>query len=395
MLKSTIRINIVVNAILFLRFFSEYIDLILSSSFSNILGAGFIILFLTQIIKLKTINIQSFRYFTFWLIFCFSLVISSLISPLIEISSAITLKEFFKYLSVGIVFYLVYSNHKEPSAFYQLIKTLYIAVLISCIFSISQGILGLGKNVYADGIARTSGFMSDPVIFGVMLVMVYCIFDTFNENSNSKFNFHLRLILCLILIALFYTKARSAWIMFFIYFFLKFYSAKGNLKAKILFPLVIASGLPFLITRFEDLQGLAVFIEQLNYTTEVNYGKIESSFHWRIYQWIHLLSFWNERIIFGFGSTASTVLGLNNLSAHNSIVEVLVEQGIIGLLLVLYFVKFHLFGSFNEKSRLIKFLFFSLIPVAIFSLSFINQTFNLMIISILIAYKLRLNSNEK
>jgi len=272
---------------------------------------------------------------------------------------SLALQQSLRIMEMFLVFFIFWLG---PLNFEKAVKWLLYGSVLPCLLGVGQFLmqadfafkwLGLSAHpawqagtsiVASDSIGRwlrAYGPFAHPNVFGGYLVVVIGLlqiydlrFKILKNNKNILFIFY-----SLLLISLFFTFSRSAWLVVFIFLLVHLFFNKNNLKFKILnlrflIPrfvlalILVISFFPLLHTRFSNES-----ISEVRSTTERVSGYKEA---WKIFK---------ENPVFGVGAGNYTVAEYNlnpNLQAweiqpvHNVGVLFVVEFGIIGVLFLLF-----------------------------------------------------------
>ena len=135
----------------------------------------------------------------------------------------------------------------------------------------------------------------------------------------------------LFVVALFITKARTAWISFILLLVIASSLAKKYIFLLVVLSLVVLL-LPFYVDRFIELQGVIDYILEGKYAAEDHTYVVSNAFEWRLLHWYRLVMTGLEQPILGYGPGMVEQLNIFGLTAHNSFIEIFVEQGIVGMI---------------------------------------------------------------
>jgi len=185
-------------------------------------------------------------YFLIFIIFCLYVTLNSLFADKILIS----LKSSFFYFRYGIyilaIFYFIEKNDKSTSICYWLYTCTLLILIIDSFVQIFFGANLLGQIPPSKALNRISSFFGDELILGSFLqkIMPVYIFLFFKKFKDHEFSLNLNLIfLAIISVVIFRSGDRSAFGLFII-FLTTFFLIQHTLRKKILmllFILVIGS----------------------------------------------------------------------------------------------------------------------------------------------------------
>jgi O-antigen ligase len=259
--------------------------------------------------------------------------------------------------------------------------------------SVLQMLLGLGYVELTDNeTLRSYGFTVHPVLFGVEVFYLLAFIFYLKTLIGQRFDYSDYLIISISLLAMYLSYSRTAWIMLVVsmavYLLLTLKSNKAAiifLFAVVIFSVFIGYG----SGRFNDLVTLPDLVFSEGYT-EWTPSLVESSMHWRVFQWYELFSMAIDEPYFGYGPGQVKYYNIFELSAHNSFLDIFFEQGLVGLLLfILLWVKIIIdyLYEYMKRNRAIAIPFsivISTILAMLFSVSLFNQTLNMILLWLLI-----------
>lgn len=323
--------------LVFFRYFTERIDIIVGSPFSQVTTIIFIIVALSLSFAR---NSQRYHVLEFsLLVVMFLIVFQGLVSALLNESAFLNqnLKQLMKYSSyLGgfIVFRFVLKTEFQLRVY---AKSLGIALLLVCSVAIGQKLMGIG---YADrGAPRPYGMSSHPALFAMLVFVSLITFALISKETAGRLlpkNIE-KLLIVLATLALLFTEARTTWAGLTIVLF-AYLIAKKRFREIILISAFSVFLSPFILERLADLSGIIEFIQNEDYLNNNHHEVMTSSFHWRIIHWHILFESALEKLYFGWGPGVTSNIGAYDKGAHSSVIEMLVEQGILGLLLFFIFI---------------------------------------------------------
>lgn len=268
---------------------------------------------------------------TIFILFFFSMIFSNLTSPYL-----FDIRQWYRFFNIFIVFVFgysvyLYSKNYQINLFYFFNKTmiviglLYVIVYLYAWFSISDPrnynwVTGL---YVFNSIRNFSDFYS--------IIVVLAIFNLFNKSS------YINILILMFIMSLFvWTGTRSAFISVIISTVFLFALFKYKLKnilylSFILIISVYLSGLFY-------TNGNAIGVH--NSIARTTGGNFSSS---RLDLWYGILSLIENRALFGYGGEAVKLSNIGVLSinqnltqAHNSILQIIIEWGVVGLLCFIF-----------------------------------------------------------
>lgn len=377
--------------LLIVRFSSEFIDLYFETYLSQVVSSQFVIIsFLTFISSGKIqVNSKLRSIVIFFILFLTSGVISFLVN---KVDIAIAGQQLYKYVMYMAVMHIGYTLYYRDN-YKLLFLIIVLASMPSVFYSLFQAISNIGFTKYSDfDQARVFGFSAHPVLFGIQITLVLVFTYLFYRNSRDRWLFSSAAVI-LLCAALYYSFARTAWVMIFfgVFFILiKLRKKIYVLLLLLLMPMTIL--VPSVAERFADLSTIPGYIgsDELRSSSP---SQFDSSMHWRIYNWYHLLDEINYKIYFGYGPGMAEHLSSFDRSLHSSVVDVLFEQGLLGVLLLFaIFLSIFFSGNINNSNysldlTVINSSLLMVLLALIFSVSLLNQTLNMILVSLLIGIR--------
>jgi O-antigen ligase len=376
--------------LLFFRFFTEFLDRELAVSTSPIIT---VLIYCVAIVIV--VNVWKFpKQVSMISLALFFIMISGIASALyVELVSSVDAwKQVYKYSLYALLPMIGYSlglRYRTAMAF---IGVVGLASFISFLYAFFDGITGgasISHGVGAEG--RTFGFGSHPVLYGTQIVIVMTfIFFCSNVGLLRWRKLSLMIFLFFGVLALFFTLAKTAWLFFAYILFVQFRKVL-HIPNIFVFILMMASIFLLISTKyFSGLESIIDFIRSEDYLRTNNYEYIESSMHWRIVQWVSLFETGLENFYLGVGPSQVVFYNKYGLSAHSSLLDMFVEQGIVGFLSYAYLMLVLILFSFEKQlfkeRKLIKAFVISIIIISTFSVSLFNQTMNMMLILLLFGF---------
>ena len=355
--------------------------------------------------KFKKIFIEKF-FFTYFLIFCFYLIFSSILSPVFS-DSIVTSLVFIRYLFFfSFLFYIFKKvNYIKFNTISLILVGFLSFIFIDSIFQyyFGQNLIGIKK--YHE--IRISSFFKDELILGAFTIKILPLIISI--TLLSKLNYKNFLIFYVIIISMFLiilSAERTAFFMYFMFVLLIYFKPIFGLKYKIKVLIFIFLSMLVLVLTNNNLKNRIIF-ETYSQIAAHNKINIFSQQHTS-----HLLTahkIFKDNMIFGAGPKSFRYLCskeeyyVNEDSCsthpHNYLMQILSEIGIIGLLffIVFYIWLIRVYYSSNKNEVMVlsaglMSFYFPLIPSVNF---FGSWSTGLMSISLgMLLYLLSKNNNQ-
>ena len=132
------------------------------------------------------------------------------------------------------------------------------------------------------------------------------------------------------------------------------------------------------------------------------YNENNTSGHWRVFQWVEFYRLASEKPIFGWGPGQAAYLSSFDKTAHSSIVDTLLEGGILGLFLFCLFI-FSCYRSLIDSSKLfdtstrfiniVSTIYISVFYAMAFGISFFNQYNGILLFTLTLALAMSIKKN--
>ena len=376
--------------LLFFRFFTEFLDRELVISTSPIITVLIYCVAIVNVFQIWKFPKQVTMLSRALIVIMVSGIISALYAELV--SPVVAWKQIYKYSLYAMLPMLGYSLGLRYSTAQMFIGVIGVASFISFIYAVFDGISGGASVIYGVGAEGTTfGFGSHPVLYGIQIVIVMTfIFFCSNVGLLRWSKLSQIFFLCFSVLALFFTTAKTAWLIFAYIL----YTQLGKLFhiPKVLSFVLMFLTISLLVSTkyFSGLESIVDFIRSEDFLRTNNYEYIESSFHWRIVQWVGLFKVGVENFAWGVGPSQIIFYNKYGLSAHSSLLEMFVEQGVVGFLSYVYLLVIFIRYSYEKKifkeRVLIRAFVVSIIIISTFSVSLFNQTMNMMLILIMFGF---------
>jgi O-antigen ligase len=182
---------------------------------------------------------------------------------------------------------------------------------------------------------RALGLSAHPGLMSLKMVAAMILVWSFRNFSNPRVvtTFFIGALTSLLL-----TFTRTGWAVFMLWMAV----VAWNINSARLRILLIVFGLPLFVLmvlmtgRLDDLSTMSTFIKNESYRS-FDYRLLNNTFEWRLVQWYDLFSKAMERVWIGHGPGTVAELNVFEKTAHNSLLDIFVEQGAIGLTAFLVF----------------------------------------------------------
>ena len=373
--------------LLIIRLFTEYIDRTFQLALTPVISALFLPLGLLIVLAGRVFDRQGLVLGILWLCISVSAICSAVFSPSPFASSSWS--QVYKYMTYAIIPLVGYVIGGHQASKQKLAWALICYAVLAYGFAIYEGVFELGMTAIVDEtLVRSLAFSSHPVLFGLQIyftlgLLLYLALEQ-TGLTKKQANFFLLMALG----ALFFTYARTAWLM--VMLVLTAYFKEKLLRLKVIAPLLLILCAVFVgglgqpvIDRFQDLKSLYSFVHDRQYAQQHATSFVDSSMHWRVLQWYGLIQVAKEHLVTGVGPGQVKSYNVSSRSAHSSLVEMFVEQGLLGFLLILLFYMLCLRIAFKPANRHQRFLSVTVvlgfIAASLFSVSLHNQTTNMML----------------
>lgn len=373
--------------LLVIRLFTEYIDRTFQVPLTPAISALFLPLGLLIVVMGRVFDRQVLILSILWLFISISAIYSTVFSP--DPAAASSWSQVYKYMTYAVILLVGYviGHHQESK--HKLVWALFWYALVAYGFAVYEGVFRLGLPAIIDEtLVRSLAFSSHPVLFGLQIYftlgLVFYLAVEQAVLTKKQMCFFIAMALC----ALFFTYARTAWLL--VMLVIAAYFKEKLLHLRLLAPLLVVLFAVFIgglgqpmIDRFQDVKSLYSFIHERQYTEQYATSFVDSSMHWRVLQWYGLVGVAKEHLATGVGPGQVKAYNVSDRSAHSSLVELLVEQGLPGFFLMLVFYVLCLRIALRPTNPHQRFLSVTVvlgfIAASLFSVSLHNQTTNMML----------------
>src|SRR5690625_4653721 len=229
-----------------------------------------------------------------------------------------------------LIFSYFYNKEYEKYMFILLISTSVLCIILIYKYLVVFKVDYIGLNLnYPTKESKNSLYFFLALINPISIMYIL-------EKMKLKFSFLLVIFPIIIIIALFYTGSRGAWISVFVAMVVPIIiNFKQTRKFIVIIPILIVLMVSFSTTYQKD-RLMSIFSSE-GTKTDMNSTKVREDL---LYLGIDKLS---ERPLFGWGTNSFAKLApntgvLSGKVSHNDYLKIIVENGIIGILLLLLFI---------------------------------------------------------
>lgn len=319
------------------------------------------------LLKIKFNKKYFFSYELYFFIFFLLSIFRSFFSKYFEESVTLIIG-----FIISILYYLYvcyYLNRYNPRIIERKIK---MATLIFLILNFIVAVTDFGK-IIDRGVTRITGVFTDPNLFCLAIIIPIGYF------LSKKQDFFDKLISCSAIILFLKTFSRGGIVGLLFLFFIIFLQKDKNIRFYFKYILLIILFLVFIyflkdyLIECINFEKLCSRIKDLNINS-INKNNLGSG---RIRLWIYGLELLKNNFFFGIGMN-NAPLYLLELKGdyhylHNTFLEILVENGILGsFFYFLFLIKFILHKSHNKQAKRIKNIIYSQLVMCFFLTSLLS-----------------------
>ncbi len=263
------------------------------------------------------------------LVFLF-LLIPSVLSAFIHFGSggAVAIKEFIRLASLLALLASLLVFFKTPADMRKLFWAAAASLAVPLTVGFYQAATGTGNTFSTAGQNRIFGTLFHPNTLALYLLVFIAIALAWHKNQPSLSK---KFLLGTLLTAQFLTYSMTGLVATALVFAIYIYQSKNR---RILW----AGLLIFLLPLFsQNWQARFQQINQMNLTEEIRSGEISNSFSWRVLHWYVLLNYAKEHPVTGWGLLTTEKITPwkteegQGYAAHNDLVRIFLESGLLGL----------------------------------------------------------------
>ncbi|MVT00269.1 O-antigen ligase family protein [Devosia marina] len=209
-----------------------------------------------------------------------------------------------------------------------------VYLAIGAFSSVYQIVTRTGLIERDNQLLRAYGIGFHPVDYGMIVVILLVLAEVCRRRAGVGVTWTYRAVILSSLVALYFTQARTAWVMLALVGVSYVYArSKGIWKVTSVLGVGLGGiWLVFVSGRFEDLTTLPAFLANTAFdATGYDYRLVDSSMAWRIVNWVmHYHVAWENPLI-GYGPGQARDVSYFQLEMHNAFLEYFIELGLPGL----------------------------------------------------------------
>ncbi len=281
-------------------------------------------------------------------------IIISLLSIFYTSSLSVTLRELFRIMGVFFLFFVAASVFKTDGKNDQLIKAIFLSLILPIVFAVFQFISNTGLS-FGDVSNRVYGTFGHPNVLAFYLVFSIGIILAQSLSGDKKKVINITNLLLLVLfLLLLLTYTRGAWlgllVIILIFGLLKYKKALIISLAAIILLLFMAPTLNRLaFTHLNiDFQRVPVIKRITEFDSE------DSSIDWRLKLWGEMKTKFNQKPLLGYGLGTFPIIReqqtryfFQGTEAHNDYLRLAIETGLLGFLSYFIILLILLYKSFK------------------------------------------------
>lgn len=375
----------------------------IADGFSNVGGAQLSSILFMSFVCLLLVRKMSIPRDTLLWFFSFLTLMSTMIASAYyndvlagRESISFTIQLFFYTILTPISFSYLRTNNailsiNRFSKFYLIISGILVA------YQISTGDLHYDQTGIREG--RAYGSASHPVPFGIQVTSALVILEISRLKLGKPVDPIFLLCIAIGGFCLYESQARSAWLMAAIIlgYYLSLHRSK-TLKYLMISIFSLVAGISIIGSdRFSDLSTLGDFFRYTDFSSGTyDFRFVDNSLSWRFSNWYLMIDSALQKPALGFGPGQVKEISLFELEAHNLIIEILVQGGLLAVisLMGIFISIWILYNKCPDESApdknsksLLKVYLLTLLMVSLFGASLVYQTMTIlfMIISLSIA----------
>lgn len=365
---------------------------VLGNAAINIAIALSVVFSTILIFKKKYLYLYKQRFFILSILFCFFIIISSLLNYEISKIDKSILYLRYPFFSLSVIFFYLYFDQKKINFFYKFNFTAVLILIIDFIFQIftKKNILGFEARCSETSITelnqslndiivcdRYSGMFNDEFIMGMYLLFFVILILNIYLYLNKKLNYIFVINIFIgILILKSGEKANFLSFIIFIFFFSLYFIKKYNFR-KILYTLAAFLIGTFILIKFDNsVYARYVHFYELNLKSQPgrNFGYQIYSSPWFIH-YRGATAIYKDNLIFGSGMKSFRKICKDydyvltdkeiklrdyrvcSTHPHNMYIEVLSESGTITFIIFMILICYALVTALKRKNFIDYFIF--------------------------------------
>lgn len=332
------------------------------------------------IIIFKGIKINILNYEKVFLIF----VLYSLIRGVFSQDKEGFIRMFLGYFFVLLV-YIISDNIFRNINIKDLEKIFIIASFIATLISFILFISKFPPSMHFDkGFYRMGGLLPDPNFLGLYLTPIYGLL-LFKILNSKKIRMYLIIIISIILICIFLTWSRSAFLGLAILSLMLIYRFNKIGKKKIIY-IIIFLLIIYISTFFVDYIEIIEKMSGMDLKTIFQKRFVDDNGgSGRLVIWNNGIAIFKINPIFGIGALNfryyNMLLFNEGHFMHNTFLEILCENGIIGMsIFIIFIILFIKNKTYNKYSILIKCIIIAMLIQAFFLTALLTDIFYIMFV---------------
>lgn len=247
----------------------------------------------------------------------------------------VAVKEWIRLASLFSLFFLLTTLFTTPADLKNLWRAAFWSLPVPLVVGLIQAVTGTGDTISTEGQNRIYGTVVHPNSLGSFLVLFMVM--AWIWRSQSKRKWPLTTLLGILALTLFLTYSMTGLAHLAVSFLV--IGLATNRRATVVLLLLGALALGF----SANWQARWEQVKEMNVAEEVSSTDITNSFSWRVLHWVVLCNLWKDEPLFGYGLfmtekvTPWKTIDGQGFAAHNDFVRLLLETGIVGTLVYLFF----------------------------------------------------------
>lgn len=366
--KNKVSVNLIFKVLFFLLLTSLYLqkfNIDIGFSLKPFMIVLSIIVFIFMLFKIKIIN-KCFIYEYFFLTF----FVFSVIRGYFSYYKIVYFRLFLGFIIVFLLY--VFSSSIIYKLKIRIIFRLIIqSSMVFLFLSLSLYIFGNRFNHFGAeldrGMYRLTGTVVDPNIFVIFLSIILGV--SFHYSIEGKKKYYIPLIISLISLLLTFSRGGILGIIFFlIIYYIRYQKLKVNMIFKVLSLIIILFILVGVFNTYTDMDLASIINNRIS----------DLSGSGRLKTWTNAINLIKMKPIFGIGLYNFLPYNIRLFNdyhyAHNTYLEIITENGIIGALFFIGFLFFFIMNRpKNKYAYLIKLIIYSQLFMLFFLSGIINE----------------------